>query len=260
MVADPVAFTLNFAVATEYENIANRESSPVMDVGSFELRALSFEARYAPAYRYYDSSGGVWASFRSRWPTFDLTEQHAEYFKFRGENAEVQLGVKQLSIMHGGKALRQDDLIGQATFLLASAAEAFDISTLSRIGTRVIYGIQFESAEEAADALFSTNFLPRPRASFGIEGPTTFANYGYRVENESLGYLARLMVNKKEIKFDPPIGEMDIPSLNETRHELLYDLDYYTTADADLAQFRVAEWVKQAAHLARRDAQVVLGT
>ena len=74
-----------------------------------------------------------------------------------------------------------------------------------------------------------------------------------------MGVRAVLEARDKKIDFESQPSMEEVQSIHIVKHEVVYDIDYYTLANVSTGQLNVTEWIDQAYHMVKRDSRFFFG-
>lgn len=234
-----------------------------MHLDEFQLRTASFEIRYDSAFAIWDRAGRLWTTLHREFPTIALSQATPNEVTVQDADWRLSVGLTKAYIM----AFWPDSLLGdfpdKATTFTGIVSDTLELAAFTRIGFRAVFTKSFSDKKAASAAMLELDLLRVPEGkNFGIDDAEWhLPEYSIRMENEALGCLVRIKAHEFTISVDPipemPRGEMQ--TIKETKHELVFDLDYYTTATVLISQIRVADWLAQVFHGIRRDSKNYLG-
>lgn len=233
-----------------------------MNISQLPLSSLTFEARYPPAYHLWDSAGRIWTRASERWPRLASAESEPNSTKFLLDNrVELSVQLERSHVIMAGGRHDLDEFGNYCSFLFGQVTSILKVTTLTRVGVRAIFMKRYPDTMSAVSDFESTGILRTISGKhFGIEGRIDLPEAIMRYEDDNLGCRLHFFVRRRKISINIPIlGEEDLKPIEDERVELIFDCDYYTNSDLSAGQLDAEEWVKQAVHVIRRDAKVVLG-
>lgn len=231
------------------------------NLDDFKLSQAVFEVRYDDAYILWDRTGKVWSEL-SR--LFDKLKHHkvepSETIFIADEKYQLMVAL--------GKAYIIDLKPSSSLKLFKEKADAFikllteflDIRGFVRIGFRTIFIKTFEDKVRAAEALLLTNLLSVPtKRPLDDNARILLPHYSVTFETDSLGVRISMEARDKMIDFEGPLDIEELPSKHVEKHELVYDVDYYTLVRATIGQLNVKEWITQSYSLIKKNSNNFLG-
>jgi hypothetical protein len=234
-----------------------------MNIAHLSLRSLVFELRYPNAFRLWDRSGELWAGAINRWPGLTLREATPNQTRFNLENrAEIAVYLDRSYAAVAGQQTKLDDILPFCSFLGDNITRILEIVTLTRVGFKATFIKQYQTMQDAVRDFFETGMTKKIDGKpFGIDGSPDSPTVAIRFEGKSLGCAATLQVRKRAMKLDvPTIGaDEGFEPITKEYLELVYECDYFTTAQMELAQLKADRWVTEAMHVIRRDSFLILG-
>lgn len=232
-----------------------------MNISHLKLTSISFEMRYEPAFALYDDSGKIWSGVRRKWPNLKPVEAQPNSSKFVvNDEAELGILIDKSHVIWPGSKFDSKKFSEYAEFVTAITTGTLDVTKFTRLGLRQIFIKRFPNAKEANDAIFESGLLKVPDATlFGVDGQLKNAEFGFRNETDSVGWYAKIFARSRKFNLEPPLGDEDIPKIDEEFFEVVFDVDYYTIATTAAGKFKADDWVSQGQRLIRRDSKHILG-
>jgi hypothetical protein len=133
------------------------------------------------------------------------------------------------------------------------------ISQIDRVGTRLVYRKHYESAADSWKAVVAFGVARVPPDLFGHSAGPSTVDIKFTWTDEAVGtHLAvRAEQKKLEIRSAPEFAEH-----NQTieRHDLVVDVDRFTTRSMPLDQFQSAEWLAGVNRMVSKDLPRFLAT
>jgi hypothetical protein len=224
------------------------------------LFSAAFEVRFDDAYPLWDRAGLLWNKASRVFPGLERRHVDPSRVVFNTtEKPERELTVElnRLGFVEfdPDRQLRHfadgvDEFAGIATELL-------EIEQYQRTGLRLMFRKQFSDATQAATSLSSTQFynkLSSFEKLFGVAGPIIQPELVFRREDGKNGFALRLKVDTQKLDIGPVLGWPDLPlPIAKTRHWLVVDVDCYIQAPVLADALVFGEWIRQTAHIIRRD-------
>lgn len=232
-----------------------------LNFSDFKFTQISFEVRYENAYILWDRAGTIWKKFTTTWPNLKTEKIEPSQCIFTLEtNFRLGVNLDKSFITNTNPTSSLNIFIEMTHEFITSTIQYLEISSLNRVGLRLIYEKDFPSKSEAANALFSTKMMSTPEGKhFNVQGKYSLPRYSLLWEGASTGVRILLEAQERKIDFEsnPPIEGINPVHLE--KHILVYDLDYYTIAKVSIGQLNVKEWISQNCRVLRRDAGIFLG-
>ncbi len=233
-----------------------------MNISEFTLQKTILEVRYEPAYLHWDRAGSMWQTASEEWRGLELSsaEPSATVFKWKNMyDFSVRLERANVTVHFPGSTVEHE---GYKVFdkFIQVVSSALEIDEFSRIGFRSIFEKPYASEKDATAALTELGILKPPAGKhFGVSGDLTILSFDARWEGAELGSRVRVGTHKEDIDFEPPPGLDELKSLHLSRHKIVYDVDYFTTASTSVGQFKPLTWIPSVMQVIRRDAKDFLG-
>jgi hypothetical protein len=231
-----------------------------MRLDELELTGVTFEIRFGGAYLIWDHAGKIWQEASNKFLVAKAAkvEPNQQRFEF-GKRFSVSLVVDRLSVLDHRPTVKRGEFYEYLDFFYREVTTTLEVSSLSRIGTRLTYAKDFANSAEASAAMIDLGLLKQPSGKlFNIDGKPHLPEYGMRWEAGALGAYIQIKAIEKKVEVDPPIGETDITAQSSSKHRLVYDVDYYTLSPTPVGTFDPKLWVDQVVHAVTRDSVVFL--
>lgn len=233
-----------------------------MRLEDLRLKTVTFEARYPGAFLLWDRSGQVWSQMLTKHR--GLVLRHAEPGKVvfvKDQRIDLVVEVQKLIVIDHGPESDISGLSELATDLVKISTECLDISVFTRIGLRAVFWRSYDDRESASEAMRSTGMIVTPSGKqLGVSGDCLLPEYSVRKEDETNGFSVRLKAEGVQYKMElPPDWHGVAEPLIRTDFGLSLDVDYFTTADIGVGQFRASDWMPNALHSIRRDSSEFMG-
>ncbi len=232
-----------------------------LSLDSMKLNKAVMEIRYDNAYLLWDRSGSIWSEMNSIWPglIMKIAEPNTTTFVVDDRyELSVQIGKALFIDRKASRSLKE--FKENAEIFVNQVAESLNLKEFTRLGFRLIFSKKYDDKILAAKDLLSTNLLKVPSGKhFNIDGKVIMPQYSMRWEGDSAGLRVLLVAQDKkvELEINPDIYELE--SVNFTRSEIVYDIDYYTLKNTKKGQLNVSEWISQAYHAVKRDSKFFFG-
>ena len=226
-----------------------------------KLRQAVLELRYDNVFELWDRAGTLWTKYSSMWPDLKPGKIEPSDTTFLLEN-QYDLAVKldKAHIMDYKPSSNLDKFIERSDSFTKLVSKTLEILFFNRIGFRLIYTKAFSDKLLAANAVTSTKNIHVPEGRhFNINGKVFLPGYSIVWEGESAGIRISLKAQDRKIDFEAPPSVAEIESIHLEKHELLYDVDYYTLGKVAIDQLNLKDWIQQIYHLIRRDSNYFLG-
>lgn len=231
-----------------------------LDLNTFTFERAIFEVRYPPALLLWDRSGQLWSEARERWQGLEAIGAQPDKTVFKLEpdrEFTVEIGAARI-IRHWPK-LPLKDFTENASSFFDIVTQQLEISTLSRVGLRLIFFREFPDRETAGAAVLETGLLNPPGGRcFGGEGKPISADCSFVWETKAVGIRAVVAYQRREYKLERPLGLAEIEPKEIVQNGVVFDIDFYTTGIITIGQLGVDEWIQQHVRALKRDAGAFL--
>jgi hypothetical protein len=232
-----------------------------VELADFALERVTFEVRFEKAFALWDRAGATIAGVTAQYPNAELQDANPSRIALVIKpNAELVLELEKAHVIHHAPQRDAAPLIPLATSLTKSVTEFLQVKALTRIGTRAIYKKEFDKIADATQRLLSMGHLRTPTGKFfGVDAKPESVAYSTKWDGKATGVRVSLHSQTQKIEFSPaPIHAKEMEGISKERHELLLDIDYFSTQTVMSDQFRAEDWIKNAMHLINRDVHFFL--
>lgn len=231
--------------------------SQSLDFTQLKLVSATIEIRYDTAYILWDRAGLIWSKASLKWQDLKINQADPNTTRFIiNDRFDLLVSLDRIHIIDSKPTANLKEFIEYADIFINLVMESLDIAKLTRIGFRLIYNKYFPDKNMAAEALVSSKMMVVPKSKFfNIQGKVLSPVYSLIWEGESTAVKVTLSARDKKVEFNAPPGLEEVPSVNVTKHDVLYDIDYYTIKPVSKGQFNVREWIEQTYQLIKRDSK-----
>lgn len=231
--------------------------SAPLDFTQLKLTSATLEIRYDKAYILWDRAGRIWSKASLEWKNLKTNQAEPNVTRFTIEDRfDLLVSLDRAHLIDLKPTSSLKEFVEYATIFINLVMESLDISKLTRIGFRLIYNKYFLDKNMAAEALVSSKMMVVPKGKFfNIQGKVSLPIYSLTWEGESTGVRVTLSARNKKIELNVPPGMDEITSVDITKYEVLYDIDYYTINTVSRGQFNVKDWLDQTYQLIKRDSK-----
>ncbi len=226
-----------------------------LTVNDFSLIRAACELRYENAYLIYDRTGQIANALGKRFESFEVVTATPNQSAFRSTEGSLTLEL--------AKAFITSDRPQPETFA-ASCKKFFSVITdflevqvLTRIGFRQTYSSPRKDQRSAVEALNEIPVVGRI-PTIG-RSPEPLAEITLRWEGENTGTTVRLLSQSGKMNLIlPPEFTDDDRELKKEFSGLMLDVDYYTVAPVEVAQWDAVAWIPDAARSMRKQLNSLL--
>lgn len=224
-----------------------------MKLADFKMRQIVFEIRYDSAYVLWDRAGAIAKEISRLWPGLELDEGKPNSQSFSDDIVTVNTGLTSsyVAIRQPKKILEFAEQIAQTTDVWVSF---LDLTKLSRVGTRVMYGKEYDTREGASKAVVDLGLVKFPEPPF-FNHKELPKQCDLRLYWEEEGLQTQIIIKpeRHELKMVASLPGRPIEKKREFSDAVLLDIDRATRGTIELSKFDVAEWLKGINHLVSRD-------
>lgn len=233
---------------------------PLLDL--FKLERAVLEVRYPGAYLHWDRAGALWTEMTRKWP--DLTNVKGTpvqtVFARPGKH-QLAVEMQQARIIEFLPHSSLKSFAESAAWFVDVVVRSLEIHTFTRVGLRQIFFLRSSGSEKAAETVLESGLLKIPDSGFlGMQQRRVlFPEYAVRCEGEATGARVSLKAIQRSFEREPEpmIGETE--PWREEQFGVEYDVDYFTTKQADIEQMKLDEWIRGAVHVLRKDTESLVG-
>jgi hypothetical protein len=230
-------------------------------VSQFRRRTISFELRFNHAYHIWDRSGAIWLKVGGLFKKMDLQSANPGQVVFIADDRyTLNVSIDKL-IFVDNLFSSGDEYQSVFTDCAGIALSLLDVPVINRVGTRINISSPRKDLEEAQRDMCAFNLLKVPgRKLFDTEPKVVSPTFRIEVNDGELGYTVQInaQTRKVELAPAPDVKDMGVEAFNKTRHEILFDVDFYTMKAVAVDTFSVAKWLERCARELNRDAEVIL--
>jgi hypothetical protein len=226
-----------------------------------KLTRAVIELRYDKAFELWDRAGTLWTEYSSMWPDLKPGKIEPSDTSFILENQyDLAVTLDKAHIIDHKPSSNLENFIERSDSFSRLVCKTLEILFFNRIGFRLTYTKAFSDKLLAANAVTSTKNIHVPEGRhFNINGKVSLPGYLIVWEGESAGIRIGLRAQDRKIDFEAVPGVAEIESIHLEKHELVYDVDYYTLGKVSIDQLNLKDWIQQIYHLIRRDSNYFLG-
>jgi hypothetical protein len=232
-----------------------RPSSP-RDISDFRLLTASWECRFEDAYLLWDRAGAIWSELVRRRPQLKRIKAEPNLTIFRFEDKyEISVLLDKFHIVAHNPQSSLEEFGAIAEEVSEQVISQLEVDRFLRVGLRLIFVREYADRDAASEAALELKLWRIPAGPhFGIAATPVFPTYAARWEDKNMGCLVQINTQTREFIISPQFGWEGAKLVEKTEKAgLNVDVDYYTVAAAAVGQVSVVEWIKQAAHVVRRD-------
>ncbi|HBH86766.1 MAG TPA: hypothetical protein DDY17_04075 [Syntrophaceae bacterium] len=232
-----------------------------LDLAQLKLRQAAIEIRYDNAYTLWDRAGRIWSRASSEWSNLKMIEAAPNITKFiLNDRMELQVKLDRAHLIDLKASSSLKEFIEIAEIFVDIVAISLDISRFTRLGFRLTYYKNFPDKASAANVLLACKKLVVPEGKhFNIQGKVLLPRYSLLWEGESTAIQVTFAAQDRKIELDISPGIEELESVHMEKHEIVYDIDYYTLNHISKGQLNVKDWIEQTYHLIKRDSRVFMG-
>jgi hypothetical protein len=230
-------------------------------LSNLSLERTVLEVRYAKAFLLWDHAGGIGDSFQKLWPDLELAEAAPAKVTYRRASSEIVVELDKARVITHFPSVDLKDHIAIVKPFVESIQTFLQLREYTRIGLRLIYTKEFSNVRDATAAMLTLNKIETPSEKFfGLEGQPKQVELVARWENEKIGAVVRLQSETQKLEvLPPPAMKRNVEEVRKETHTFKYDVDYYTVASVNVAQWRVEDWINTVHHALKRDSHLFLG-
>lgn len=228
-----------------------------MTLEDFQLSHLVCEVRFDGAYLLFDRTGGIWHSLKQQYPTLTLVSASPNSSTFRFDTYTLVVELELARIFVNKPPVDLSAFQEHCDFFFNLVIESLDIRTFTRIGLRPIYSMSLTDPDLAQKHIRGLHVDTANAARFGIKDPPV--EVLMRWESDTVGCFIRFVAQPgRSVTLTPTMLRESPDGRPDSGAAVLIDIDYYTLAVVDRAQWRASEWIEQSMHLTKREVRKIL--
>lgn len=234
-----------------------------MILDSFKIRQLIVQARYPHALELWDNAGSVNRRIQKIWPETEIVGEAVQpnNVVLKNDKAQIDTGLEQSTISINQLTTLDQHTSQQIIDTFAAWRDELNLTTLSRMSSRILYVKEFPTMGEATEELFKLNLCRFPKSKVfdqPVESPKNTFVLTYRFEDEASFAFLRVRTEGVKLQFKAGKEFTSLKDTSETKNRLIIDFDRGLIKSTDAKSFRMDEWLKGFMHLLRRDVEKVL--
>lgn len=221
----------------------------------FKINNIAVELRFQRCLLLWDRAGMLWTEISTKIPDLELEEPvrpNQQAFK-SGDRYQFQLQLDRcIGIDKDPKRTFDSD---SSTFkqFVETTLRILNVTTLTRIGTRIQYSLDFASDREAGAYIAKLNLATVPSTQFFDVKPENIRPHIHlQVDDGKLGYWFRMTPQRRATKV-PFSSFKDVEEVSVEKDYVLLDLDLYTVASTDTSAFDLVAWLERCRRVIHRD-------
>jgi len=216
------------------------------------------EPRYSDAYLIYDRTGEVVHEVQKFFNDVRVLSATPNQTAMQSDQGALALELGQCRLTSDKPDSNLETFARHCKQYFDIVSDCFDIKVFTRIGLRLLFRKTTTSLDESKAALNSLNLLNRkPVRRFGAaEHPEEFI---FRWEGSQIGAMLRVKAetSKIDIILPPELAETG-SDIHKSINGLVLDVDYYTVAPVERAQWDATAWVPQSMRTIKREIDSIL--
>jgi hypothetical protein len=233
--------------------------SPVLTIDEFKLLRSVCEIRYANAFLIYDRTGQILRELSDSFTNLNVASPGPNQTLFVSDEGNFGLEVTKSHFIADTPNPKLEHFALHCNTYFDAITKLLEVKVFTRIGLRTVWRKEFKTEEEAQEALSSIDLLNlKPGPRFAVTGSPT--EVIVRWQDKEFGILMRLQAGVVELDAELPF-DLKEPSESKIHKKIIslaLDVDYYTIAPVERAQWTPAEWIPQKARLIRKELDKIL--
>ncbi len=213
----------------------------------FKTIQATYELRYDDAYLIYDRTGRIAQALRRSFTNLRAISAAPVQTLFQADEGGIALELGQCRFSRVRPERNLEEFSQYCKRYFDAVFDFLEINMFTRIGLRVIFRKEFSNVEDAKALLTSLKLttLEKTRRFGAAEHPEEIL---LRWQSEQIGAMVRLRATTGIVNFVlPPELEEQKAEIHKVVHALLVDVDYYTVAPVERAQWDACAWIPPAA-------------
>ena len=225
-----------------------------LQLNDFTLERSILEVRYPEAFTLWDSAGTTWNAVLREFPNLSLVKAEPGATTFReGNRFLLRVDLELCSVIYHKPDSSLKEFADLSTMFYANVVKHLEITTMTRVATRLIYFKAYPGKEEASAAVLESPLMRVPTLASKARRPL-FPEYVVRLEGDAVGVTYRVKAEGRQTEFTPPVGVDNIPTVHEEVFGVVFDVDYFSTTNMTPGQLDVASWIEEARREVKRTA------
>lgn len=241
--------------------VTPRQPGARLQLSDFEFSQATFELRFERAFALWDHAGGLANTLVTQFPAAKLQEGNPGRISFTlSPNVEFSFELDKAHVILHSPKRTAEDFTPLASSLSRLLTTNLGIKVFSRVGTRAIYRKDYGNVRDATERVVSLGHLKIPDGKFfGLEESPETVSYAMRWSGKATGIRVSLLTQTQKIEFAPaPVYSKEVTAIDKERHDMILDIDYFSTAPVTVEQLHVDEWVKNLMHMINRDIPIFM--
>ena len=223
----------------------------------FKLYRAVCEVRYDSAYLLFDRSGQLLYDLRAHLKNLNVNTATPNQILFTADNDSFGIEINKCSVTNDRPDSKLQTFSKTCDIFIDTVSGYLKVNVFTRIGLRLFFRKEYKKLEEAKAALVALN-LPNlgteKRFNISSEPSEVF----FRWEDEQVGSSLRLRPEKSTLEITTPSEFGDETKTTRTAIGLTLDVDYYTVAPVEEAQWDVSEWMPQRLRMIKKEIDGIL--
>lgn len=219
---------------------------PPYPISSFNRAQVTTELRFDEAFHLWDRAGAIWLAMGHHFKTLKNTAAAPNQTTFVGDNRfGLSVAINQAIITDhkpSGGAQSTTDMTSKFANTLIQYLE---IPVLKRVGTRFIYRLACESAEDARSKMKEALPIKAKGMTFFNIAPERFSPHlKLDVSDGELAYTVQFHANERTYDFEPPpeVADLALDRLHKTINEVVLDIDFHIVKPIPTESFDFSVW------------------
>ena len=230
---------------------------------SFRKRQLTLEMRHDEAFLLWDFAGRIWQTLGSHFR--DLKSRQAspnETIFFADGRYALNVSLQRASVTDFAPTSTWDDTNKTLAAFVSVVSEALNLRTLTRVGARFMYALEFKSLEDARKKAQDFGWAALPTKSlFRIEPRSVGPTFKLEVDDGELAYVAQIYPQEKKVAFlttPDAAAVFGLKDVKKERYDLILDLDFATKKPVRMESFDTMSWLAGWQRAINQDAETFL--
>lgn len=230
----------------------------VLSIADFKMFRAVCELRFENPYLIYDRTGHIFHDMARSFTDLKVKDASPNQSLFQSDEGAFALELGQCRFTTDKPDKKLETFASHCKRYFEVVADCLEVKFFSRIGLRVFFRKDFETLDESKAALASLRLVNLgDLLRFGAaEHPEEVM---FRWQSSQIGALLRFKADSWTIDLVlPPELEAPNPTIHKVINGLLVDVDYYTVALVERAQWDASAWIPQAIATVKRDVDEIL--
>lgn len=173
----------------------------------------------------------------------------------------IQINLDKLVITDHRFGKDEENTVQVMSDIYKVAREYLRLTTLNRVGTRIIAASDFPTKNRAFEFLEGLRLVKVPADKmFGLSSSNVNPTYKIEVQDGDVGYTGQIYYQNRSLSIElvPEVNDLGFSEQTKKLEEVVIDLDFFTTKPMSVASFSPERWMERWLRAAKRDSEAML--